>query len=196
MPPIPYYGRGATLTHENRMDEDDWEFSIDAAHFDLMVAERQYENTKNPMYLWKLIKACLVHDQPLPPIAMMYLGEVADRLFKYASPKGKTKNDEVQGDVYRALFGDPPLGASPLRQFYVAERDFAVGVKMEAAMADLLVLAQGSEGEAPYFKLEKGATMQEAIEKAKPLAPELGDTVSFRRAHDKLNPRSGKNPRG
>lgn len=169
-------------------DEELIDTPFDQGPTEAMLAERKYENTRNPMYLWQLIWACAGHGLPLPPVALEYLGDVAGNLLKCADSRERKAKENVQGAVFAALFGDPGKGGrSFLTQFATKERDDKIGTSMSADMLERVVPIYGENGEMPTLKTVPGASLKEAIAKARPLAPELTTDRSFSRALDAID---------
>lgn len=180
---------------DDKVPVDD--FSIDQAQFDVMVAARKYENSGNPLYLWKLVKGCADHGQPIPQEAMAYLGKVAERLMLCANPKERDDPENIQKEVFSAVFGGTKSGRGGfLEQFWNDERDFQIGVGMEMLMAETVVTVASAETEEPAVMVQQGASMKQAIRSVRHLAPELSDDASFRRAMKNSNLPVGKKPRG
>lgn len=169
-------------------DEELIDAPFDEGPFEAMLAERQYENTRNPMYLWKLVRACTGHGLPLPPVALEYLGEVAGSLLKCADAKERKAKENVHGAVFAALFGDPGKGGSSLlTRFAKEERDIKIGLSMSADMLERVVPEYGESGELPILKTVPGASLREAIANARHIAPELTNDRSFSRALDDID---------
>lgn len=176
-------------------DEELIDTPFDQGPFEAMLAERQYENTRNPMYLWKLIRACTAHGLPLPTVALEYLGDVAEKLLDSAEMAVRDDGDEatriaraktkenMQGVVFEAVFGKPSKGGiSPLTRFAKDEQKFRAGMEMSKVMCERVVPVYGENGEAPVVKTVPGATFEEAIAAGKPHAKWMDSDRSFRRA--------------
>jgi hypothetical protein len=63
----------------------------DNPEFQVQMYLSGWENSANPVYLWKVIAVCTKHDRPVPKAVMRYLGQVAQRMDEMKEEKDLRK---------------------------------------------------------------------------------------------------------
>ena len=75
----------------------------DNQHPDLVIAERAFELTGNPLFAWLVVRLCGTNCHPLPESVATYLVKVADTMI--AQSKDRDSYSDVASGVRDAVFG-------------------------------------------------------------------------------------------
>ena len=89
---------------------------------DLALAESVFDITKNPIFLWKAIRQCLISGHPLSEATSAYLIKVADKLLEQAISNEKIH--DVAEAVREAVFGPVAKAGGPGSPYSDYRRDW------------------------------------------------------------------------